>query len=206
MDNELFIPNSFTNSLSDLNINNSSFKDSNHKTKKRKAPLELSPQLSFKKRINYYIHFFDNHSTLFSFTKILIGLIFLTTPTLMIILYPYYSSLITLRYYMLPFIISVALSSGFLIIFIMNRIVSSLIKNSLNSNLKDQYHLFIKNLRHLQHTRQYRQAISEIEKNYPTYESLQSEIYKLYIIKAQCILKILSHKLTKYTNELINSN
>jgi hypothetical protein len=83
---------------------------------------------------------------------------------------------------------------------------TSLIKNSLNSNLNDQYHLFIKNLRHLQHTRQYRQAISEIEKNYSTYESLQSEIYKLYIIKAQCILKILSHKLTKYTNELINSN
>ena len=126
MDNELFIPNSFTNSLSDLNINSGSFKESNHKTKKRKAPLELSPQLSFKKRINYYIHFFDNHSTLFSFTKILIGLIFLTTPTLMIILYPYYSSLIPLRYYMLPFIISVAVSSAFLIIYIMNRIVSSL--------------------------------------------------------------------------------
>ena len=126
MDNELFIPNSFTNSLSDLNINSGSSHNGTNKSKKRKTPLELSPQISFKKRINRYIHFFDSHSTLFSFTKILIGCIFITAPTLMIIIYPYFSSSISIRFYMLPFIISVSLSSSFLIVFIMNRIITSL--------------------------------------------------------------------------------
>lgn len=125
MDNDdLFIPNTFTNSLSDLDINSPSHKGS--KAKKRKTPLEFSPQVSFKKRMNRYIHLFDSHSTLFSFTKILIGFIFITTPTLMIAIYPYVSSSSLVRYYMLPFILSVSISSSCLILFVLKRIVTSL--------------------------------------------------------------------------------
>ena len=82
----------------------------------------------------------------------------------------------------------------------------SLNKSPLDSKLNEQYLLFIKSLRQLQHTKQYRRTISEIELNYPKYQSLQNEIHIIYIIKAQCILKIISHKLKKYRNELLNND
>ena len=74
------------------------------------------------------------------------------------------------------------------------------------SSLKEQYFKWIKILHQMQLNRQFRRIILEIERSYFKYQHLHKDIYMIHIIKAQCIIKIIAHKLKKYNKELANNN
>lgn len=67
-----------------------------------------------------------------------------------------------------------------------------------------RYNFFILSLRRMLHKKQFRKILNEIETCYPIYQTLTTHIHSLYIIKAQCILKIINKKLKDHPLELLN--
>ena len=53
------------------------------------------------------------------------------------------------------------------------------------------------------HKKQFRKALYQIESSFPQYQTLTTHLHVLYIIKAQCILKIISKKLRDHPHELL---
>ena len=73
-----------------------------------------------------------------------------------------------------------------------------------HDDLISRYNFFILSLRRMLHKKQFRKVINEIETCYPFYQTLTTHIHTLYIIKAQCILKIINKKLKDHPLEILN--
>ena len=116
-----------------LPISQSSISDINLSTREEKSITRSEMQRSliqsngfsnkprFKRNLTYFIRFFDKHATLLSLAKLFVGLIILSSPIVMVGLYPYFSSYIYMKYYMLPFIISAGVTCGLLILLLVYR-------------------------------------------------------------------------------------
>jgi hypothetical protein len=71
------------------------------------------------------------------------------------------------------------------------------------ATLLSYYNLFILSLKRMLHKKQFRKALYQIESSFPQYQTLTTHLHVLYIIKAQCILKIISKKLRDHPHELL---
>ena len=73
-----------------------------------------------------------------------------------------------------------------------------------HDGLISRYNFFLLSLRRMLHKKQFRKVLNEIETCYPFYQTLTTHIHSLYIIKAQCILKIINKKLKDHPLEILN--
>lgn len=116
-----------------LPISQSSISDINLSTREEKSITKSEMQRTsiqsngfsnkprFKRNLNYFIRFFDKHPTLLTLAKLFVGLLILSSPIVMVGLYPYFSSYIYMKYYMLPFIISAGVTCGLLVLLLVYR-------------------------------------------------------------------------------------
>ena len=111
-------------SISDINLSVTKEEKSITRSEMQRSSLqsnELSNKPRFKRNLNYFIRFFDKHATLLTLSKLFVGLLILSSPIVMVGLYPYFSSYIYMKYYMLPFIISAGVTCGLLILLLLYR-------------------------------------------------------------------------------------
>ena len=73
-------------------------------------------------------------------------------------------------------------------------------------SLKEEYKLWLNDLKFLIDNKLYRQTLKEIEEKKYKYESIKNETWKFRIIKAKAILKIIKIKMRKYPNEIVIEN
>ena len=117
------------NSIGEINLSGSNIakcKNKREPTEIKRGTIPLNHAFSskprFKRNLNCLIRFFDNHATFFNLCKLLFGLLLLASPIIMVGVYPYYSSLIYVKYYMLPFISCAGISCALLILLLLYRV------------------------------------------------------------------------------------